>query len=419
MKARNGADAQVGGRYDVLIVGGGLVGASLACALGTSPLKVAVVEPVAPEDPGQPSYDDRSTALAPSTRRIFEALGLWSDLRPAVTPIREIHVSDRGRFGFTRMSAREERLEALGYVAGNRALGGVLNRALTSLGNCDVYRPARLAAPRVGRDSVAAWVEHRGVQQRIEARVLVIADGAASKTRDELGIPVKVRDYGQSAIVANVTPERNHNGRAYERFTDQGPLAILPIEAGRCALIWTLPPALAEELACMDKTGFLRRLQERFGYRLGRLLSVGGRSRYPLRHVEAMRWVSGRAVVIGNAAHSLHPVAGQGFNLALRDVATLAEVLHICAVEGTDPTLGGELARYESDRRSDYRRVGGFTDLLIDVFSNALPGLSGARDAGLLGLDLFPAIKRGVMRNAMGRRGPLSRLARGLPLASP
>lgn len=169
----------------------------------------------------------------------------------------------------------------------------------------------------------------------------------------------------------------------------------------------------------MDKTGFLRRLQERFGYRLGRLLSVGERSRYPLRHVEAMRWVSGRAVVIGNAAHSLHPVAGQGFNLALRDVAALAEVLHICAVEGTDPTLGGELARYESDRRSDYRRVGGFTDLLIDVFSNALPGLSGARDAGLLGLDLFPAIKRGVMRNAMGRRGPLSRLARGLPLASP
>lgn len=403
--------------YDLLIVGGGLVGASLACALADGPVRIGLVEPVPPVADSQPSYDDRTTALAPTTRAVFEATGIWPELRGHTTPIREIHVSDQGRFGFARMHAEEFRMEALGYVVSNRQLGDVLPARAAAAPNCDFLCPARLAEFEIDPTGVVARIEH-GEQALVKkARLLVVADGARSTTRERLGVGIKLVDYGQVAIVTNLTPERSHQGRAYERFTRGGPMALLPAEAGRCALIWTVPANEADELLALDDDAFLARVQQLFGYRLGRFLKVGKRARYPLVSMNAERYTVPRAVVIGNAAHTLHPVAGQGFNLALRDVATLAELVHDAVERGEDPGRAALLDRYEQLRRGDYRRTAGFTDALIRLFSNALPGLVGARNLGLLGFDLLPLAKPLFVRQAMGKGGRLPRLARGLPLA--
>lgn len=402
--------------YDLVIVGGGLVGASLACALQRTPLRIAVLEGVAPEAPAQPSYDDRSTALAPSTVRLFQAVGLWEALRGAATPIREIHVSEQGRFGFTRMGAAEEGLDALGYVISNRRLGEVLPARMREQANVEVLCPAQVEGLERQSEAVALTVGTEQGVRSLAARLVVAADGARSHTRDCLGIAVRERDYGQVAVIANLTPEREHRGRAFERFTPDGPMALLPLDGGRCALIWSVQAARAEAVLALSDADFLAEVQARFGHRLGRLLKVGARSRYPLTMISAREVTAERAVILGNAAHTLHPVAGQGFNLALRDVAWLAELLHEAALAGGDPGRAELLARYAQGRVHDYRRVGGFTDLLVRVFSNRLPGLTLARNLGLVGLDLFPAAKRGFLGYAMGRSGYQPRLSRGVPL---
>ncbi|RFA31258.1 2-octaprenyl-6-methoxyphenyl hydroxylase [Alkalilimnicola ehrlichii] len=405
--------------YDLLIVGGGLVGASLACALGNNSLRIGVVEAVAVGDPQQPSYDDRSTALAPTSRRIFEALELWDELQGHYTPIQEIHVSERGRFGFARLRAEEEGLPALGYVVSNRQLGEVLPERAAAASNVDYLCPAQVEAAAV--TDTEATVDIRcddGGIRTVSAKLLVVADGARSRTRALLGMEVAVRDYRQVAIVANLTPERSHNGRAFERFTRCGPMALLPAEGGRCGLIWSVPAAKAEQVLAMDDDAFRERVQRLFGYRLGRFLRVGTRLAYPLVHMSAERYTGQRTVVMGNAAHTLHPVAGQGFNLALRDVATLAELVHDAALKGDDPGRAGLLDSYDAMRRQDYRRVASLTDSLLHVFGNALPGVVGARNVGLLGFDLLPLIKPFFVRQASGYAFALPRLARGLTLRS-
>lgn len=405
-----------GPAYDLVIAGGGLVGASLACALGGSPLRIAVIEPVPPQAPDQPSYDERTTALAPSSQRIFAALGLWDEIRTDAAPIREVHVSERGRFGFVRMTAAEERLEALGYVVANRRLGEVLPARMAALGNVELLCPASVEGVADGEQAVTVSVRRGEARATLSARLLVVADGARSPTRELVGVEAAVRSYQQVAVIANLTPEQDPAGRAFERFTPEGPLALLPASGGRCALIWTVPEAEAPAVLALSEADFLAEVQQRFGYRLGRLVKVGARAAYPLAVTTARRFAAPRTVVIGNAAHSLHPVAGQGFNLALRDVAALAELLHDAAVAGDDVGEAGLLRRYVDQRQGDYRRVTGFTDALVRLFSNDLPGLAQARNAGLLALDLLPAFKRGFLRQAMGRSGPLPRLARGLPL---
>lgn len=401
---------------DVLIAGGGLVGATLALALAESRLRVAVVEPVSPEAPAQPSYDDRTTALAPSSQRVFAALGLWPELAGEAEPIREIHVSDRGRFGFMRMSAAEEHLQALGYVISNRRLGEVLPPRMAELDNVELLCPAAVDSLAQEEDAVAVQLKVGGEQRSLRTRLLVAADGARSRTRELAGVHASVSDYEQVAIIANLTPELGHGGRAFERFTADGPLALLPITGARCALIWMVPKVQSEAVLALTDEEFLQAVQVRFGYRLGRLLKVGQRSAYPLAMVNARRFTAMRTVIIGNAAHSLHPVAGQGLNLAIRDVAVLAELLHEAGRSGGDPGSSTLLDEYLRQRRSDYRRVAGFTDLLVRLFSNALPGLVEARNLGLLALDLFPAGKRSFLRQAMGRAGTLPRLTRGLSL---
>lgn len=406
-------------RCDIAIVGGGMVGLSLAAALRTLPLDIVVVEPVPPGSDAQPSFDERTTALSNGSRRILEGLGAWQRVAAEATPIRHIHVSDRGRFAMARLSAEEQGVPALGYTLTNRVLGLALAEACRPAERVEVACPATVTGVEPGPERVRLSVA--GARQgTLEARLVVAADGARSAVRDALGIEATVWDYGQHALIANLVPEKFHDYVAYERFTDDGPMALLPLSDGRCTVVWTMPPAAAEAVMALDDHAFLAALQDRFGYRLGRLQRVGRRHGYPLSLTRSDRQVAARAVIIGNAAQGLHPAAGQGFNLGLRDVATLAEVIaDELRTRGADADPGSEevLGRYAGWRRADRRTVIAFTDALVRVFANPLPPVRAARDAGLLLFDLVPPAKQAFARVTMGLAGRLPRLARGVPLA--
>lgn len=401
---------------DVLIVGGGLVGASLALALGKAGLRVAVVEAHAFRIDQQPNYDERSIALAQGSQRIFSGLGLWEQLADQVCPIHTIHVSDRGRFGFTRLRREEEGVPALGYVASARVLGNTLIRALEQLPAVELLAPARLLDFQVNDSEVAAELEVDDGTVAHRTRLLVAADGAHSSVRERLGIATRQWDYGQTAVIANVTPEREHHNVAYERFTDTGPMALLPMLGDHCALVWTVRSQQAEEILALSDTEFLARLQQRFGNRLGRFLNVGQRHAYRLQLLRARESIRPRLALIGNAVHTLHPVAGQGFNLGLRDVAALAEVIIDAQRSGVDIGAAAVLEQYADWRQADQRRVVAFTDSMVRIFSQPLPPVAWLRDAGMLALDLCPPAKRWFGRLTMGRAGRLPRLARGLEL---
>jgi 2-octaprenyl-6-methoxyphenol hydroxylase len=399
---------------DVLIVGGGLVGASLACALGQAGLRVCVIEAFPLASDQQPGYDERSIALAQGSRRIFAGLGLWSALEPEACPIRTIHVSDRGHFGFTRLRADQEGVPALGYVATGGVLGAVLQQGLQQLDTVELIAPAQLKAFHVEADGVQADIEHNGETTRCTAGLLVAADGAQSSIREQLGIHTTRRDYRQTAIIANVSTDRPHDNVAYERFTDSGPLALLPMTGARSALVWTVHEQQCEEVMALEDEVFLERLQARFGYRLGRFTRVGKRNAFPLQLLQADESVRPRLALIGNAAHTLHPIAGQGFNLGLRDVAALVDVVLEAQRDGRDFGELAVLRRYADWRQADQRRVALFTDSMVRLFGQPLPPVAWLRDAGMLALDVCPPAKRWFGRMTMGRAGRLPRLARGL-----
>jgi 2-octaprenyl-6-methoxyphenol hydroxylase len=403
--------------FDIVIVGGGLVGASLACALGNTEFRIAVIEAVPPGDPGQPSYDDRTIALAYSSRRIFEAIGVWDDIvHRSVCPIEHIHISDRGRFGFTRLHASDMQIEALGYVAETRALGAALYERMAEYSNVELICPASVREMQPGPESSGIVLEHDGAERRLGARLLVAADGGNSVVRRAAGIAADRRAYGQTAVVANVTPGRPHRNTAYERFTRSGPLAILPMSADRCAVVWSVGESEVEAMLQWSDEEYLRRLQERFGDRLGTFSRAGKRVAYPLALTRVAEIVGPRLVLVGNAAHTVHPVAGQGFNLGLRDVATLAQVLVDARGDGEDIGDAQVLRRYADWRTRDNRRVASFTDGLIQIFSNDFPPLAVMRNLGLAAVDLLPSVKRMFIRRTSGLNGRLPRLARGLPL---
>ena len=403
-------------QYDVIIIGGGMVGASLACALSGQGLRLALVEAVELETRSEAGYDDRAIALAYGTRRIFSGLQLWNSLEAAATPIHQIHISDRGHFGMMRMDRSEEGLPALGYVVPARVIGQVLAEAITKIPELDIFCPATVTA--VKRTSGAAEVElsREDATATLSTRLIVAADGADSPVREQFGIESVATDYCQTAIVTNITPQLAHNHIAYERFTESGPMALLPMTDQRCAVVWTVASDQAESVMALDDADFLASLQERFGYRLGRLERVGHRQAWPLRLVQAKESVRERLALMGNAVHTLHPIAGQGFNLGARDVAVLAEVLVDAVNAGEDPGSLEVLNRYGDWRHRDHRNVTVFTDGLARIFTLPLPALGVARSAGLLALDFLPPAKRLLTRTTMGRSGRTPRLARGLPL---
>ena len=403
-------------QYDVIIIGGGMVGASLACALSGNGLRIAMVEAVHFETRGEAGYDDRAIALAYGTKRIFSGLQLWEQLAEAATPIHRIHISDRGHFGMVHMDRAEEGLPAIGYVVPARVIGQVLDKAVARLDEVDCYCPATVATVTPGDESVQVEIIRDNVTTTLSARLIVAADGADSPVREQFGIECIERDYGQTAIITNITPQLPHNNIAYERFTDTGPLALLPMTEQRCAVVWTVASTQAESIMALDDAAFLEQLQQRFGYRLGRLQRAGRRQAWPLRLVQAKASVRERLALVGNAVHTLHPIAGQGFNLGARDVAVLAEVLVDAIRNGEDPGSLDVLNRYSEWRHRDHQNVTVFTDGLARMFTLPVPALAAVRSAGMLAFDLFPPAKRLLTRMTMGRSGRTPRLARGLPL---
>ncbi len=403
--------------YDILIIGGGMAGASLACALGAGALRVGVIEAVAYGAPTQPSYDDRTVSLALGSKRIFETLGVWSGIEArGVNPIRHIHISDAGHAGLARLHSADVGAEALGYVVENRALGAALLERMQALPNLSLICPAQMTQLEPAPDAARVTVVQAGRTRVLGARLLVIADGGRSPARELAGIHARVHDYGQTAIVSNVTPALHHHDTAYERFTSSGPLALLPMRDDRCAVVWSVPPRDVETMLGVSDAEFLARLQTRFGDRLGRFSRVGRRNAYPLALTRVSAHVRARVALVGNAAHTVHPVAAQGFNLGLRDVATLAEVVTDAARAGEDIGALAVLERYARWRRRDNLATTLLTDGLIRAFSNSFAPLALARNLGLIGVDLLPPVKRGLMRRTMGLAGKLPRLARGLPV---
>jgi len=404
---------------DVAIVGGGLVGASLALALSQLDLKVVLVEAHPFGVAGQPSFDDRTTALSNGSRRIFEGIGVWPLIEREATPIRRIHVSDQGRFGFARLDAQEQGLAALGCVVVNRVMGAALWQQLAAR-EVTVLAPARVTSVDLqeGARTLQCQLGDDGFQT-IEARLVIAADGAKSAVREAAGIGATSWDYDQMALVTNVFTQRFHDYVAYERFTAAGPLAVLPMSEGRSGLIWTLAPALANEVAQLSDDDFLARLQQEFGFRLGRFTRVGARQLYPLSLTRSDEHVGPRLAVVGNAAQALHPIAGQGFNLGLRDAASLAEVLADARAQQADSFDAGDgalLDRYRSWREADRGRIVGFTDGLVRLFTQPFGPAKLLRDVGLLAFDLMPAAKDALSQLSLGAAGRIPRLARGAKL---
>jgi len=404
-------------QFDVAIAGGGLVGASLALALAPLGVRVALIEAVAPGVVAHPSFDERTTALANGSVRILQALRAWRHMDREATPIRAIHVSDQGRFGTARIDAAEQGLEALGYVVPNRAIGAGLWEELRSAPALEVIAPARVTGTGLGPAARSLRVECPDGTLELSARLVVAADGARSAIREQAGIASEHWPYAQTAIISTLATQRFHDHVAYERFTPEGPIAVLPLADGRCGLVWTHRPEEAARRLALPDDAFLAELQSAFGFRLGRLLRVGARQSYELALSRSERHVASRFAIAGNAAQGLHPIAGQGFNLGLRDAASLAEVLADALADGsTDVGADDALDVYAGWRAEDRTRIVAFTDGLVRLFGTPLGVVRGLRSVGLLAFDALPPAKRAMARLSVGAAGRVPRLARGVPL---
>lgn len=409
--------------YDIVIVGGGMVGASLACALlqvtEKLGLQIAIVEAFPMTKSAleyQPSYDARATALAYGSRSLYESMGLWDTLREHLSPIKQIHVSDKGHFGVTRLNAKEESVPALGYVVENHWLGRVLWDRLQQpeVNNVEFIAPAEVTHIGTGADFMSVTIQLDGVEHTLSSELVVMADGGRSELREKMGIGYSQTTYEQHAVVANVSPDRDHGDIAYERFTDSGPMALLPLETQggdyRCGLVWTVPNDQIEEILSLDDQAFLAKLQERFGYRAGNFIKVGERASYPLKLVLADEQVRRGLVILGNAAHALHPIAGQGYNLALRGVVALADQIIQARQAGLKLGDLDVLQKFYNQQRVDQQKTIGFSDQTMKLFSNDSPLLALGRNVGLQVLDVCPPARTLFARAAMGLDMPAPKL---------
>ena len=400
--------------FDIAIIGGGMVGTSLASLLAAACpfLRIALIEAQPLAETGeayQPSFDARSTALAQGSVDVLRELGLWSRLAQHVTAIQQVHVSDRGHFLGGVIEAAEHHLDAVGYVVENAWLGRVLLDHVLQTPAITCFAPARVHGLQPQVDGALLALEYQGQAQFIHTRLAVIADGGDSPLRQSLGVHTQVRAYGQTAIITNVEFTQAHGGIAYERFTDQGPIALLPLgespDACRAALVWTLPNELADNILALSDADFLEHLQHRFGFRAGRFTRVATRFAYPLQLRLAEEQIRSHLVLLGNAAHFLHPVAGQGFNLALRDCTALVETLRIALDQQRHPGDLAVLQTYLERQSLDQQLTVEFSDKLVRLFSSSQLPLVALRHLGLLSLETLFPLKQVFSAQTMGAGG--------------
>lgn len=400
---------------DILIVGGGLSGASLALALKNTGLQIIVVEAMPASNLQSNQFDSRSLALSKASQTIFESLDVWTELENFSTPITNIHVSKNKTFGRTFLKSEDFDLDAFGYVCELSQINQVLQKRLQTLDNFQHLCPARLKNIVLDQaKGVTTTVEVNAELINVQPKIVVAADGTRSFIREQLKLCTQKTEYNQTAIVANIGLRRAHQGIAYERFTDDGLIAMLPMSQQRASLVWACEPEHAEKLLSLSEQAFLKTLQENFGYRLGALEKLGKRSSFPLS-LEVMSHVSHQQVIfVGNASQTLHPVAGQGFNLGLRDVAMLADSVLAFPLDDWQAIC----KRYQSTREADRNRMIFSTDQLVKWF-----GVSGLvfrklQSVALLAADIIPPIKSSLAYHAMGFSNINSRLASQIPLAA-
>lgn len=386
----------------VIIVGGGMAGATLALAisrLSQGKLPVQVVEAIAPDATRHPGFDARAIALAAGTCQQLARVGIWQRLADCATPITTVHVSDRGHAGFVTLQAQDYRVEALGQVVELHDVGQHLFAMLKNAPGVTLHCPARVSAFSRTENGVSVTLENG---ERLDGTLLVAADGSRSSLGSQSGITWQQTPYHQAAVIANVTVSAQQAGRAFERFTEHGPLALLPMTQGRYSLVWCHAEDKRDEVLAWSDEKFCHELQKAFGWRLGRIVHAGTRSAYPLSLTTASSSISHRMVLVGNAAQTLHPIAGQGFNLGMRDVMTLAETLTNAWASQTDVGMYPVLCQYQKRRQADKEATIGVTDGLVHLFANRWAPLVAGRNAGLMAMELFTPARDVLAQRTLG-----------------
>ncbi|KJZ12824.1 hypothetical protein TW85_14495 [Marinomonas sp. S3726] len=395
---------------DILIVGGGLVGASFALALAShnQELNICMVESIEASSESQPSFDDRSTVLSKSSANIFADMGLWPHLANLVAPIQHIHTSERKQFGMSRLHADDYDVEGMGYVVDNKGLGTQLYAQLKTFSNVQILSPAKVVGlqPRESDYQADILDLETGIKTDYQVKLVVMCDGGRSDLAKQLGLSYQVKTYQQAALIANIELQQPHQGWAYERFAKQGPIAMLPLLSfqgrARSALVWTTAMQSIDERMALSDADFLSELQAEFGHRLGRFKTVGERAYYPLKIQKANELVRSRLAVLGNAAYTLHPVAGQGFNLALRGVALLAHNVLSSIAKGEDIGVLSNLHQFADEQEKDAQRIQTASHGLVSVFAYQNLPVRLSRNLANLALDHCPLVKGSFARAAMG-----------------
>ncbi|MGH1439344.1 MAG: 2-octaprenyl-6-methoxyphenyl hydroxylase [Cellvibrionaceae bacterium] len=407
----------------IVIVGGGMVGISLALLLSkklsTTSTRITLIEQhslVGSADVVRSSFDDRSTALSAGTAEIFQHIGCWSPIKSHATAISQVHVSDKGHFSGVQLNSKDYSLPALGYVVENKKLGSVLVNLLNDSGvhclapatvnHCLAKKSGYELQVEIKKKSAKVDCLQENQQEKIDADLVLIADGADSPIRSSLGIGVDKKDYQQSALIANIALAEDHGGVAYERFTNEGPIAVLPLSSldnvHRAALVWTLPQGKFDGIAKASEQELIALLQQRFGFRAGKITGIGERHVYPLQLIKAQEQVRSHLVVVGNAAHFLHPVAGQGFNLALRDCKVLSDCLLEAEQKGHSLGSYSTLKAYIEQQGLDQDITIGLTDTLVKLFSSSHLPKEILRQLGLSSLNFLPSARNQFAQRMMG-----------------
>ena len=382
---------------DIAIVGGGLVGATMAISLANTPLRITLID-TQPAHPTATTTDPRAIALTHHTQKHLQTLGLWHHLKNHATPIAHIHTSDRGHFGMTRISAEKMRVNALGHVVDIHRLNACLKNALPQQNNLTCHYETTVRNLAITAQHAQLTLQHH--QHTLAAKLVIAADGTHSFLRNLMGIATDTKPYGQYAIASTVTLSRTHHHTAYERFTENGAIAMLPLDAQRCGLVWTVTETEKNKLLALSDEDFLRQLQQTFGYRLGKLQKINPRRAFPLTAVIAKEQIRPHFVLLGNATHTLHPIAAQGFNLGLLDTMNLSHYIQQtpAAQLGVFTTL---LNYYQTQQRQQ-QYTQRLTHGLTQVFTNKRPLTTLARNVALTGLEICPPIKQSFADFMMG-----------------
>lgn len=393
--------------FDVVISGGGLSGCLMALSLceltnaDNQALSIAIIETndITFSLGRSKSFDDRVLALSHGTAAYFEQLGIWQQLSVDAQGIEKIHISDRGHYGKARLSAKNYQVEALGYVIEMSLIGQALLNVLSNKNNITWFTPNSIKQINWQQRQVEIEL---GSGALLTAKLLLGCDGVNSPCRTFANIDVSQSSYGQCALITNVVTEIAHQNVAYERFTETGPIAMLPLSNNRCSLVWTLTPELAEKMQTLDDQAFKIALEQAFGVWLGAITKVGKRDVYPLKLVQAKSLVYHRMALVGNASHTIHPIAGQGFNLGVRDVQQLTKLIATAISNGKDIGNFTLLNTYQQQRSKDQKQVIALTDSLVTLFSNQLPALVLGRNIGLKVLNYFSPLKKALVNKTMG-----------------